>query len=123
MTSPRGFRGPLWLIMPGAAVFVFALAVSALFEADLRGLHFFQAWLYIVTVALSVRKNKWGYFVCISTALLWNYALFSTSPLFAHLVKTPTRPDASMPSFPWVGPRAIIVGWPWAYSPQPVRRG
>jgi len=121
MTSPRGFRGPLWLIIPGAAVFVFALAVSALFEADLRGLHFFQAWLYVVTVALSARKNRWGYFVGISTAFLWDYALFFTSPLFADLVKTPTRPDVLIQTLAWVGNLAIIVGCLWAYSREPVR--
>jgi hypothetical protein len=45
------------------------LAVSAIFEADLRALHFFQAWLYIATVAFSVRGNRWGYFIGIATAL------------------------------------------------------
>lgn len=121
MTSAHDSRGPLWLIIPGAAVFVIALTVSAAFEADLRGLHFFQAWLYIVTVALSVRRNRWGYFVGISAALLWDYALFFASPLFADLVKTPTRPDVLVQTLAWLGNLAIIVGSVWAYSRQPER--
>ncbi|HKR56985.1 MAG TPA: hypothetical protein VJS20_11855 [Gemmatimonadales bacterium] len=121
MTARTDSRGPLSLIIPGAAVFVLALTVSALFEADLRGLHFFQAWLYVATVALSIRRNRWGYFVGISTALLWNYALFFTSPLFADLIKTPTRPDILVQTLAWVGNLAIIVGCLWAYSRQPVR--
>lgn len=121
MTSPGGSRGPLWLIIPGAVVFVLALTVSALFDSDLRGLHFFQAWLYIVTVALSIRGNRWGYFIGISAALLWDYALFFTSPLFADLIKTPTRPDVFVQSLAWVGNLAIIVGSLWAYSRLPAR--
>src|SRR5690242_7089642 len=109
MTLQLGSRGSLWLLIPGVAVFVLALTVSALFDADLRRLHLFQAWLYIVTVALSIRRNRWRYFLGISSTLLWIYALFYTSPLFTELVKTPTGPDILVQTLAWVGNLAIIV--------------
>lgn len=118
--TPRS-RGPLWLIIPGAVLFTLALAVSAAFEADLRGLHFFQAWLYIATVGLSLRGSRWGYFIGISAALLWDYALFFTSPLFSELVKHPGRPDVVLQTLAWLGNLAIIAGGIWAYRRLPDR--
>jgi hypothetical protein len=116
MTDSARTRGPLWLIAAGAAVFILALAVSALFDASLRALHFFQAWLYIAAVVLSSRGSRWGFFIGISTAALWDYALFFTSPLFSDLVKTPTRPDVLLQTLAWFGNVAIIAGSLWAYS-------
>lgn len=40
----RRFGGPELLIFLGAGVFIFVLALSAYFEADIRWLHFFQAF-------------------------------------------------------------------------------
>jgi len=116
VTDTTRSRAPLWLIAPGAAVFIVALAVSAVFDAGLRALHFFQAWLYIATVVLSIRGSRWGFFIGISTAAFWNYALFFTSPLFSDLVKTPTRPDVLLQTLAWFGNVAIIAGSLWAYS-------
>lgn len=121
MPTSGSSRRPLWVIIPGAAVFVLALAVSAIFEADLRWLHFFQAWLYIATVGLSIRGNRWGYFVGISAAVLWDYALFFTSPLFSELLKTPTRPDVLLQTLAWFGNLAIVAGSVWAYARLPNR--
>jgi len=116
MTDSTRSKGPLWLIVPGAGVFTVALAVSAIFDSSLRALHFFQWWLYVATVVLSARGSRWGYFIGISTAAFWNYALFFTSPLFSDLVKTPTRPDVLLQTLAWFGNVAIIAGSLWAYS-------
>src|SRR2546423_13505288 len=73
-------RIPEWLIVVGATIFIAALAVSAFWEADIRWLHFFQAWMYIATVVWSLRRNRWGYFIGISAAGLWAYTnLFVTT--------------------------------------------
>jgi len=50
----RKFGVPEWLVLISASVFILVLAISAFFEADIRWLHFFQAWMYIVTIALSL---------------------------------------------------------------------
>src|SRR5215510_11958918 len=70
----RKAGGPEWLILFGASVFIFVLALSAVFDASIRWLHFFQAWLYIATIVLSLRRNPWGYWIGISTAGFWDYA-------------------------------------------------
>src|ERR1700674_2181096 len=64
---------PEWLVIVGGCVFIIVLFVSAVFEADIRWLHFFQAWLYIATIALTLRRNPWGYFIGISAAGFWAY--------------------------------------------------
>ena len=58
----RQFGTPEWLVLIGASVFILVLAVSAFFEADIRWLHFFQAWMYIVTIALSSSGQPLGIF-------------------------------------------------------------
>ncbi|MGA7177332.1 MAG: hypothetical protein WBX13_16560 [Candidatus Acidiferrales bacterium] len=68
------------LILIGASVFILVLAISAWWEADIGWLHFFQAWMYAATMALGLRRNRWGYFIGISAAGLWDYAnIFATS--------------------------------------------
>ena len=115
---------PEGLIIAGSVVFIAVLFVSAVFEADIRWLHFFQAWLYIATVVLAVRRNRWGYFIGISVAGLWDYTnLFVTSFLAGgvqYLVKWIQTGQLSHPdqlfSIPaWLGNLAVIVGCAWAY--------
>jgi hypothetical protein len=53
------FGAPEGLVLIGASVFILVLAVSAFFEPDIRWLHFFQAWMYIATIGLSVQGNRW----------------------------------------------------------------
>ena len=66
--------------------FYSGLGCIGLIEADIRWLHFFQAWMYIVTIALSLQGNRWGYFVGISTAGFWDYAnVFATTFFFNGL--------------------------------------
>ncbi len=69
--------------MVGGCFFILVLGVSAFWEADIRWLHFVQAWMYIATIILSLRANKWGYFIGISAAGLWDYAnIFATTFFF-----------------------------------------
>jgi hypothetical protein len=52
----------------GALIFIFVLFVAAYWEPDIRWLHFYQSWMYLATVILAWRKNKWGYFVGIGVS-------------------------------------------------------
>src|SRR5437667_2862463 len=126
----RQFGTPEWLVLIGASVFILVLAVSAFFEADIRWLHFFQAWMYIVTIALSLQGNRWGYFVGISTAGFWDYAnVFATTFFFngleelSHWVHTGhlARPDLFIAVPAWFSNLLVIIGCAWAYSRKPTK--
>ncbi|MGA8030452.1 MAG: hypothetical protein WB992_25195 [Bryobacteraceae bacterium] len=120
-----GFRAPEWLILIGGCVFILVLGVSAYWEPDIRWLHFFQAWMYIATILLSVRKSRWGYFVGISAAGLWDYAnIFATTFFFNGLQQLSqwihtghlARPDLLIAVPAWFSNLFVIVGCVWAYS-------
>jgi hypothetical protein len=90
--TKRRFGAPEWLIVIGAPVFILVLAVSAIWEADIRWLHFFQAWMYLATLVLGLRHNRWGYFIGISAAGLWDYAnLFVTTFFWNGLAELSER--------------------------------
>src|SRR5437660_6322211 len=75
-----------WLIALGACAFIAVLAVSAYWEADIRWLHFFQAWMYLAAIVLGLRRTRWGYFIGASAAGLWNYAnIFATGFFYSGL--------------------------------------
>ena len=57
----------------GAIVFIAVLFLSAYWEPDIRWLHFFQSWMYIATTALIWRRSRWGSFIGVGAAGLWNY--------------------------------------------------
>lgn len=123
-TRSRGFGGPELLIVVGACVFIFVLALSAYFEPDIRWLHFFQAWMYVVTIALSLRRNRWGYFVGISAAGFWNYInLFVTTffPNGLHWLaasisaRQMQHVDQIIAVPAWTGNLLVVVGCIWAY--------
>jgi hypothetical protein len=44
VSAPR-----FWIVL-GSACFIVVLAASAIREADIRWLHFFQAWMYVATI-------------------------------------------------------------------------
>ena len=72
-----------WLIVASGCVFISMLGLSAYWEPDIRWLHFFQAWMYVATIVLAHRRNRWGYFIGFSAAGLWIYAnLFATTFFF-----------------------------------------
>ncbi|MFZ0638923.1 MAG: hypothetical protein WAN33_07355 [Candidatus Acidiferrales bacterium] len=123
--SERRIGAAEWLILIGASIFIFVLAVSAYWEADIRWLHFFQAWMYAATIVLSLRRSRWGYFVGISAAGLWDYAnVFATSfswnglQQIAQWIHTGhlARPDLLIAVPAWFANLLVIIGCIWAYS-------
>lgn len=113
-----------WLILIGGIVFIVVLAVAAYFEADIRWLHFFQAWMYVATIALSLRGSKWGYFIGISAAGLWDYAnLVATSFFWNGLQQLSqwihtghlARPDLLIAVPAWFSNLLVVIGCLWAY--------
>ena len=118
-------RAAEWLILTGASVFILVLALSALWEADIRWLHFFQAWMYVAAMALSLLGNRWGYFIGISAAGLWDYAnLVATTFFFNGLQQLSqwmhtgrlARPDLLIAVPAWFSNLLLIIGCVWAYS-------
>ena len=131
--KPNGQRAgaPEWLILIGALVFIIVLAVSAFWEADIRWLHFFQALMYVATIALSLRGNRWGYFIGISAAGSWDYANIVATTFFFNGLRQLSewihtghlaRPDLLIAVPAWFSNFFIIVGCLWAYSRRPAKR-
>ena len=128
--EPRRFDFPQWLIAIGGCCFILVLTISALWEADIRWLHFFQAWMYIAAMALSFRRNRWGYFIGISAAGLWDYAnLFATTFFFNGLQRLgdwihtghQERPDLIIAVPAWGANLIVIIGCLWAYWRLPTK--
>jgi hypothetical protein len=121
----RSAARPEWLILPGASFFVVVLAVSAYWEKDIRWLHFFQAWMYVAAMVLSLRRSRWGYFIGISAAGLWDYTnIFATTFFLNGLeqlaiwVRTGhlARPDLLIAVPAWFSNLLVVAGCLWAYS-------
>jgi hypothetical protein len=124
-THLRAFGGPELLIVTGGCMFIFILWLSAYFEPDIRWLHFFQAWMYVVTIALCFRHNRWGYFIGLSAAGFWDYInLFVTTffPNGLHWLAASIRArqmqhvDQILAVPAWIGNFLVIVGCVWAYG-------
>ena len=124
------FKAPEWLIVVGASFFTLILGVSALWEPDIRWLHFFQSWMYVATVILALRKNTWGYFIGVSAAGLWSYAnAFVTTFLsnglqqLSQWVQTGhlEQPDQLIAVPAWFSNILIVIGCLWAYSRVPTK--
>lgn len=107
--QPVDFRAPHRLIIVGSTLFVLCLAVSATFVPDIRWLHVAQASMYVVTVVLSGRQNRWGYFLGASAAGFWNVLALFGSPLFADMF-TELRPDLLLQGFAWLANLTVIIG-------------
>lgn len=108
-----------WIINVGATIFILILFVSAVWQADIRWLHFFQAWMYLATIGLVWAGNKWGLFIGLGAAALWNYSsLFVNNFLrnglhaVAHLLHTGhlSRPDQLIAVVAWLGNLLVIIG-------------
>jgi hypothetical protein len=70
----------------GAALFVIALAASALVVPALRLLHLLQALIYVAIVILARRNSVWGLGAGATIAVVWNsFNLFVT-----HLIQAGT---------------------------------
>jgi hypothetical protein len=115
---------PEWLILFGGSAFIAVLAISAYWEKDIRWLHFFQAWMYIAAMALSIARNRWGYFIGISAAGFWDYTnIFATTFFFNGLEQMPiwvrtghlARPDILIAVPAWFANLLVVAGCLWAY--------
>jgi len=115
---------PEWLILAGASLFMAILLLTGVMEADIRWLHFFQAWMYVATIILALRRSRWGYFIGIAAAGAWDYAnLFATTFFFNGLhwlgqwMRTGElqRVDQIIAVPAWVGNLLVVIGCLWAY--------
>ena len=116
---------PEGLILFGASIFILVLGVSAFWEPDIRWLHFFQSWMYLATIALSLRGNRWGYFIGISAAGLWDYInIFATTFFYNGLQQLNqwfhtghlARPDLLIAVPAWFSNLLVVIGCLWAYA-------
>ncbi len=117
--------------MIGSGIFIVVLAVSAYWEADIGWLHFFQAWMYAATIVLSLRGSRWGYFVGISAAGLWDYANIVATSFFWNGLQQLTqwihtghlaRPDLLIAVPAWFSNLLVIIACIWAYSREEEKR-
>ena len=113
-----------WLIVSGAVIFILMLMISAVWEPSIRWLHFFQAWMYIATIALGLRRNRWGYFIGISTAGFWDYTNILATTFFYNGLQQLTnwvhtghldRPDLLIAVPAWLSNFAVVIGCVWGY--------
>jgi hypothetical protein len=122
---------PDWFTLIGGCLFVLVLGLSAYWESDIRWLHFFQAWMYIAAMVLSFRGDRWGYFIGVSAAGLWDYTnIFATTFFLNGLQQLSewiqtghlARPDILVAVPAWFSNFLVIVGCLWAYLRLPVKR-
>jgi hypothetical protein len=108
MTSATMTRA---LIVVGSAMFVLALAVSAIFAPQWRALHVMQALPYFVVIILAWRQSPWGFGAGVITACFWNALILFRSPVGTALVHGDvTRPDIVLQLFATLGHFLLIVG-------------
>ena len=117
-------RAPDWLILISASFFILVLFLSAAWDPSIRWLHFFQAWMYVATIWLSLRKSVWGYFIGISAAGLWAYGSVFVNTFFVNglqqlvlWMKTGhlARPDLLIAVPAWLSNVLVVVGCVWGY--------
>ena len=115
---------PQALIVGGGGLFICVLWLSAYWEPDIRWLHFFQAWMYVATISLSLRGSLWGYFVGISAAGFWNYLTLFVNTFFlsglhwlAAWIRSGElkRADQIVAVPGWIGNLLLVTGCVWAY--------
>lgn len=126
MTSTGARLGPPEaLILTGSCLFIAVLWFSAYWEPDIRWLHFLQSWMYIATIWLSLRHNRWGYFVGISAAGFWNYTTLFVNTFFLSGIRWLSawistgelrRLDQIIAVPAWIGNLLVLTGCVWAYA-------
>jgi hypothetical protein len=123
-------RAPEWLIVIGASAFILVLMVSAVWDPSIRWLHFFQAWMYLAAIWLSLRKNRWGYFIGLSAAGLWAYANLFVNTFFVNGLQQLAmwiqsghlaRPDLLIAIPAWFSNLIVLVGCVWGYWLMPCK--
>jgi hypothetical protein len=124
----RSKRYPEWVILTGGCIFIFVLALSAYWEADIRWLHFFQSWMYLAAMLLALRRNRWGYFIGIGAAAFWCYTNLFVTTFFlnglqqlSHWIHTGHMRHAdiliAVPA--WFSNSLVVMGCLWAYARMP----
>jgi hypothetical protein len=112
----------------GCSVFILMLIVSAVFDPSIRWLHFFQAWMYLATMWLSLRKNRWGYFIGLSAAGLWAYSNLFVTTFFVNGLQQLglwiqsghlARPDLLISVPAWFANLFVVIGCLWGYWLMP----
>ena len=128
VSSPIVSKAPEWLIVVGGCVFMLMLGLSAYWEPDIRWLHFFQAWMYVATIVLGLRRNSWGYFIGFSAAGLWIYTnLFATTFFLNGLQQLSQwvhtghleRADLLIAVPAWFSNLLVVIGCAWGYVRVP----
>jgi hypothetical protein len=67
-------------IVVSAFGFIAILALAAVFDHTIIWLHALQSLMYLAVIGLIWRGNRWGYFIAVAIAGLWNYInLFVTT--------------------------------------------
>jgi hypothetical protein len=126
--AKRAAGFPEWLILFGACVFILMLGLSAYWEAEIRWLHFFQAWMYVGTIVLTLRLSRWGQFIGFSAAGLWAYMNVFANTFFLNGLQQLSqwvhtghlaRPDLLIAVPAWCSNLLVVAGCVWAYSLQP----
>jgi len=119
------------LAFTGGLTFIAVLYFSAYWEPDIRWLHFLQSWMYIASLVLLSRGNKWGCFIGAAAALFWDYVnVFVTTflrngILQAHILFQTghvERPDFLISVPAWFGNLALIIGALLVYIAVPRKR-
>jgi hypothetical protein len=130
MKPKRSSKAPEWMYVTGACFFIVVLAVSAVWDRSIRWLHFFQAWMYVATIILGLRKDRWGYFIGITAAGMWMYvSLFGSTFFFSgleelsHWIHTGRlkRPDQLIALPAWFSNLFVVLGCLWAYLRLPAK--
>jgi len=127
----RRLGSPEAQIVLGGLLFIAVLWVSGYLEPDIRWLHFFQTWIYIAAVWLSMRNNRWGYFIGFSAAGFWNYITLCVNSffhsglhwLFTWISTGELKRMNQIVAVPgWIGNLLIVTGCAWAYTRLPDKR-
>jgi hypothetical protein len=119
------------LILIGSCLFIFILWLAAYFESDIRWLHFFQALMYVAAIWLSLRRSRWGYFIGLSAAGLWDYINLFVTTFFrnglhwlAVWISTGQlqHVDQIIAVPAWIGNLLVVVGSVCGYMQLPDKR-
>jgi len=122
---------PRVLVLIGCLGFIAVLFISAVWEADIRWLHFFQAWMYVATIVLAWRGAKAGLFIGFSAALFWNYGSTFVNTFFRNGLRELSawietghlaRPDQLIAVPAWTSNLLVVVGCVWAYARRDDKR-
>jgi hypothetical protein len=62
-----------WTIAVASTGVVLILGLAAFFDHSIIVLHAFQALQYLLIIALTARRNRWGYFIALAVGAFWDY--------------------------------------------------